>query len=60
METMSAMEEEYSKLTLEASRPSAKPTRVDLDSIDREIVAQKKVALQVTSFIWKLRCIYLG
>jgi len=44
--TMSAMEEEGSTGPPDAGRPSAKPVGTDLDSIDREIAAQRKVALQ--------------
>ena len=44
-ETMSTMEEEASMGPIEASQPSAKTARADLDSIDPDIVVQKKVAL---------------
>eukprot|EP00253_Pinus_taeda_P024633 PITA_24633 len=43
---MSAMEEEASTGPPDAGRPSARPAGADLDSIDREIAAQRKVALQ--------------
>lgn len=46
MVIMSAMEEEASTGPPDASRPSAKPAGADLDSIDREIAALRKLALQ--------------
>jgi len=47
---MSAMEEEASTGPPDASRPSAKPVGADLDSIDREIAALRKVALHI--YLW--------